>query len=271
MDSLPDALIQNILGYMANARDVATCTCVSKRWKDSVPYLKSLFFPRNSFENLTGVDCSDNVVLTLISSIVKLEQLVVYCPFSSAGLASWLSCAGSSLRDLELRLDNIAEHPVGFEDSSKPSKLDCIGYAKNLESLKLWGVLMTHPPKWELFQSLLNLEIVGAKLEDPALSTALQACPNLTHLLLLGCEGVRSVSIELPHLEQCKLDFYGWGNCSLSVISPKLESLEVQGCSWIRVRETQRLRNLSIANSAGIILLEYSVSKYFSHVLVFLD
>ena len=266
MESLPDAIVQYILCHMANARDVATCTCVSKRWKDSMPYLKSLYFPRNSFDNLTGADNSDNVVFKMISSIVKLEQLVVYCPFSSAGLASWLSYAGSSLRHLELRMDNIAEHPIGFEDSSKPSKLDCIAYARNLESLKLWGVLMTHPPKWDFFQSLRNLEIVGARLEDPALSNALQACPNLTHLLLLGCEGVRSVSIELPHLEQCKLDFYGWGNCSLSVISPKLELLEVQGCSWIRVRETQYLRNLSIANNAGKILLDYSVSKYFSPV-----
>ncbi|KAL6312083.1 hypothetical protein AAG906_015473 [Vitis piasezkii] len=240
MESLPDAIVQYILCHMANARDVATCTCVSKRWKDSMPYLKSLYFPRNSFDNLTGADNSDNVVFKMISSIVKLEQLVVYCPFSSAGLASWLSYAGSSLRHLELRMDNIAEHPIGFEDSSKPSKLDCIAYARNLESLKLWGVLMTHPQMGLL-----------SKLEDPALSNALQACPNLTHLLLLGCEGVRSVSIELPHLEQCKLDFYGWGNCSLSVISPKLELLEVQGCSWIRVRETQYLRNLSIANNAG--------------------
>ncbi|CBI23840.3 unnamed protein product, partial [Vitis vinifera] len=217
MESLPDAIVQYILCHMANARDVATCTCVSKRWKDSMPYLKSLYFPRNSFDNLTGADNSDNVVFKMISSIVKLEQLVVYCPFSSAGLASWLSYAGSSLRHLELRMDNIAEHPIGFEDSSKPSKLDCIAYARNLESLKLWGVLMTHPPKWDFFQSLRNLEIVGARLEDPALSNALQACPNLTHLLLLGCEGVRSV----------------------------------QGCSWIRVRETQYLRNLSIANNAG--------------------
>ncbi|XP_028079058.1 LOW QUALITY PROTEIN: F-box protein At1g10780 [Camellia sinensis] len=99
-------------------------------------------------------------------------------------------------------------------------------------------------------QTLLQ-QVVGARLEDPALSDALQACPNLTHLSLLACEGLRSVSIELPQLEQCRLDFYGLGNCSLSIVSPKLELLEVQGCSWIRVRETQCLRNLSIANNSG--------------------
>ncbi|KAL8487923.1 hypothetical protein ACS0TY_024280 [Phlomoides rotata] len=38
---------------------------------------------------------------------------------------------------------------------------------------------------------LRNLENVGARLEDDALFDALRACPNLTHLLLLGCEGLR--------------------------------------------------------------------------------
>lgn len=132
-----------------------------------------------------------------------------------------------------------------------PSKLDCVGAAANLESLKLWGVLMVQSPKWEIFQKLTNLEIVGARLEDSAISVALGACPNLTHLTMLACEGLRSVMIELPQLEQCKLDFYGQGDCFLTVVSEKLELLEVQGCSWIRVRETQRLTNLTIANNAG--------------------
>jgi hypothetical protein len=96
-------------------------------------------------------------------------------------------------------------------------------------------------------------------LEDPALTAALQACPNLKNLLLLGCEGVRSVSLELLNLEQCKLDFYGGGNYSLTLTSPKIEFLEVQGCSWISVRETTRLRNLSISNNAGNILIFNSV------------
>lgn len=248
MDSLPDAIIQYILSHMNNAKDVASCTCVSKRWKDSMPYLRGLYFPRNLNDNLTGVDTPDNIVRQMVSSMFRLEELVVYCPFTSSGLASWLSLVGTSLKYLELRMDNLVEQQSNID---KLSKLDCIGAACNLESLKLWGVLMIQSPKWDVFHKLHNLEIVGARLEDPALSDALQACPNLTHLSLLACEGLRSVSIELPQLEQCRLDFYGLGNCSLSIVSPKLELLEVQGCSWIRVRETQCLRNLSIANNSG--------------------
>ncbi|XP_059648160.1 F-box protein At1g10780 [Cornus florida] len=248
MDSLPDAIVHYILSHMSNAKDVASCICVSKRWKESLPYLRSLFFPRNLFDDLTGGDTSDCIVRQMISSIPRLEELVVYCPFSNAGLASWLSLAGPSLRHLELRLDNLVDQKSCVDN---PSKLDCIRAAWNLESLKLWGVLMIQSPKWDIFHKLRNLEIVGARLEDPALSDALRSCPNLTHLLLLGCEGLRSISIELPLLEQCKLDFYGLGNCSLTLASPKLEFLEVHGCSWIRVRDTQCLRNLSIANNTG--------------------
>ncbi|CAL5377832.1 unnamed protein product [Camellia sinensis] len=248
MDSLPDAIIQYILSHMNNAKDVTSCTCVSKRWKDSMPYLRGLYFPRNLNDNLTGVDTPDNIVRQMVSSMFRLEELVVYCPFTSSGLASWLSLVGTSLKYLELRMDNLVEQQSSID---KLSKLDCIGAAYNLESLKLWGVLMIQSPKWDVFHKLHNLEIVGARLEDPALSDALQACPNLTHLSLLACEGLRSVSIELPQLKQCRLDFYGLGNCSLSIVSPKLELLEVQGCSWIRVRETQCLRNLSIANNSG--------------------
>ncbi|KAH7575719.1 hypothetical protein JRO89_XS02G0202100 [Xanthoceras sorbifolium] len=248
MDSLPDAIVQYILSHMNNARDVAICNCVSKRWQDLTPYLKSLYFPRNSFDNHSCRDSSDHIVWKMISSVDCLEELVVYSPFSSAGLASWLLLAGSTLKHLELRLDNLAEYQACLES---PSKLDCINTASNLESLKLWGVLMINSPNWDVFQNLRSLEIVGARLENPALSTALRACPNLTNLLLLGCEGVTSLSVELPHLEQCKLDFYGVGNCLLSLSCPKIEFLEVQGCSWIRVRESECLRNLSISNNAG--------------------
>lgn len=248
MESLPDAIVQYIFSHMKNARDVAVCNCVSKRWKDSLPYIKSLYFPRNSFDNHTGIDNPDTVVWKMISAIDKLEELVVYSPFSSTGLASWLLLAGSSLKHLELRMDNLAEEQTCIES---PSKLDCINTVKNLESLKLWGVLMINIPKWDVFPKLENLEIVGARLEDTALSATLQSCPNLKNLLLLGCEGVRSVSIALPNLEQCKLDFYGLGNCSLTLTSPKIEFLEVQGCSWIRVLETRCLRSLSISNNAG--------------------
>jgi hypothetical protein len=255
MDSLPDALVQHILSHINNSKDVAVCNCVSKRWKDSLPYIRSLYFARNSFDNFSGQENPDNIVWKMISSIVRLEELVVYSPFSGVGLASWLSLVGPSLRHLELRMDNLVEHQV-----CNDSKLDCISAAKNLESLKLWGVLMTHSPKWDVFENLWNLEIVGARLDDPSLSAALRGCPNLTNLLLLGCEGVRLVSIELPHLQQCKLDFYGLGNCQLSIKSPKIEFLEVQGCSWIRVHETNCLKNLSIANNSGNYSAELSNS-----------
>ncbi|KAJ4842129.1 hypothetical protein Tsubulata_048393 [Turnera subulata] len=249
MEYLPDAIVQYILAHMKNARDVALCNCVSKRWKDSSPYIRSLYFPRSSFDNHMGTLNPDTVIWKMISSTVRLEELVVYCPFSSAGLASWLSLAGSSLEHLELRMDNMAD--LQETSSDAPTKVDCIGAAKNLGSLKLWGVLMTKSPNWDFFPKLQNLEIVGARLEDTALSAALQACPSLKKFLLLGCEGVRSLSLDLQHLEDCKLDFYGSGQCSLTLNSPKIESLEVQGCSWIRVRETKCLRNLSISNNAG--------------------
>lgn len=251
MDSVPDAIVQYILSHINNAQDVAVCNCVSKRWKDSLPYIRSLYFPRNSFDNHGG-DSPDEVVWRMVSRIEKLEELVVYSPFSGAGLSSWLLAVSSSLTHLELRMDNLTEQAC----NESTSKLDCINAAKNLKSLKLWGVLMTHCPKWEAFQELQNLEIVGARLEDSALSTVLRACPNLTNLLLLGCEGVRSVSIEMPHLEQCKLDFYGLGNCSFSMYCPKIQVLEVQGCSWIRARETHRLQSLSISNNAGYLYAE---------------
>lgn len=248
MESVPEDIFRDILSLMSNAKDVASCSSVSKRWKNSIPYLRSLFFSRNIFDNLTNGDTPDSVVLRMVSSVFKLEELVVYCPFSSSGLAEWLSVAGSSLKNLELRLDNITEYDTFTEI---PSKLDCIRAAWNLESLKLWGVQMVLSPKWDVFHRLKNLEIVGARLEDRALIDALGACPNLTHLLLLGCEGLRFVTIQNPHLEQCKLDFFGVGNCSLTISSSKVESLEVQGCSYIRVGETGCLKNLSIANNAG--------------------
>ncbi|KAL6501262.1 hypothetical protein OROHE_024909 [Orobanche hederae] len=248
MESLPDAIVQYILSHVSNARDVASCNCVSKRWKDSTPYLTSLFFSRNLFDNLTDGDTPDTIISRMVLSIVKLEELVVYCPFSSAGLASWLSTTGPCLKNLELRLDNRTEHDTFIEI---PSKLDCIRAVPNLESLKLWGVLMIYSPKWDVFHRLKNLEIVGARLEDQVLLNALRACPNLTNLLLLGCEGIRSASIANPYLEHCKLDFFGAGNCSLTINSPRLELLEVQGCSLISVRETPFLKNLSIANNSG--------------------
>ncbi|KAE8719172.1 F-box protein [Hibiscus syriacus] len=220
MDYLPDAIVQYILSHFNNARDVAVCNCVSKRWKESLPYLKSLYFPRNSFDGYSGNDSPDVVVWKMLSEIVCLEELVVYSSFTISVLPNWTALVQPRI-------------------------------------WSLWSVLMANPPKWDVFKNLESLEIVGARLEDPALSAALSACPNLTNLVLLGCEGVRSFSVALPYLEKCKLDFYGLGNCSLSLTCPKIELLEVQGCSWIRVRETTCLRKLSIANNTG---------NYFSYV-----
>ncbi|ESW31585.1 hypothetical protein PHAVU_002G250300 [Phaseolus vulgaris] len=248
MDAVPDAILQCVLSRITNARDVSSCNCVSKRWKDSTPYVRTLYFPRSSFDSPSSSEGADNVIKRMVSRVVKLEELIVYSPFSPDGLASWLSLVGHSLLQLELRMDNLNDNQGSRES---PSKLDYVGFAKNLESLKLWGVLMVRTPNWDVFPNLKNLEIIGAKFEDPVLSAVLHSCPVLTRLLLLGCEGVRSLSIELPCLEQCKLDFYGMGNCSLSLTSPKIESLEVQGCSWIRVPETKHLRKLSISNTAG--------------------
>lgn len=212
-------------------------------------YTKTLYFPRNAFDSPTVFIASpEKVVKRMVSTVVRLEELIVYSPFTPSGLASWISLAGPSLSKLELRMDNIAEIPTYQQN---PSKLDCLAGARSLKCLKLWGVLMIRIPKWDVFPNLRILEITGTKLEEPALNAVLQSCPYLRRLLLLGCEGVGSLSIELPYLEQCKLDFYGRGNCSLSLTSSKIESLEVQGCSWIRVPEAQHLRNLSISNSAG--------------------
>ncbi|XP_043712619.1 F-box protein At1g10780 [Telopea speciosissima] len=247
MDSLPDAIVQYILSHTNNARDVAICSCVSKRWKESMPYIRSLYFPRNSLDNSNGED-PDFIVGRMISSIVWLEELVVYCPFSSAGLASWLSSSSHSLQHLELRMDNLTEKQARLEG---PSKIDCIDSARALESLRLWGVLMTQPPKWRTFKNLHTLAICGARLKDNALSGAIKACPNLIHLSLLGCDGLRSVTIELQQLRECRLDFYGMGNCFLTLSCPKLQMLDVQGCSWIRATQTNCLTNLSISNSAG--------------------
>ncbi|CAH2038333.1 unnamed protein product [Thlaspi arvense] len=248
MESLPDAILQYILSNLTEAKDVAACNCVSKRWKESTDSVKRVNFPRNSFESIPETDDSDAIVLKMVSSFRRLEELVVLSPFSSKGLASWMSHVSQSLRLLELRMDNLASEEAIKEG---PLKLDCVGLAKSLETLKLWGVLMLSIPKWDTFPNLRSLEIVGARLDDSTLCSALRACPNLSNLLLLACEGVKSISIKLPNLEHCKLDFYGQGNSLLSLTSPRIVSLDVQGCSWISVPETRFLKSLSIANIAG--------------------
>ncbi|GAB4847830.1 hypothetical protein Ancab_026890 [Ancistrocladus abbreviatus] len=249
MESLPDAIVQYILSQLTDAKDVACSSCVSKRWKDLMPFMRSLHFTRNIFNNLGSVENTDIIIWKMVSLIDRLEELVVYCPFTTAGLASWLSAVSKSLRYLELRVDNITEYHT-FPGSST-QKLECIKSLINLESLTLWGVVMDHSPKWDVFQNLRRLKIVEATAEDAVLSDVLQACPNLTHLSLLRFHGLVYISIELRHLEECNLDFCGAGNCSLSLTSPKLTTLEVQGCGWIRVPETRLLQKLSIATTAG--------------------
>ncbi|MFS7995893.1 putative leucine-rich repeat domain superfamily, F-box-like domain superfamily [Helianthus anomalus] len=248
MDLLPDAVVQYILSTINNAKDVASCNCVSKKWKDSMPYVKSLYFPRGVFDHLKNGQTSDCIVMQIVSSTFQLEDLVVYCPFTGSGLVSWLSVVGPSLKNLELRMDNFVDQDT---TQDTPSKLECIQAARNLESLRLWGVLMVDAPNWDAFQKLQNLEIVGAKFEDSALAEALRATPNLTRLVLLRCEGLRTVWIKLNRLEHCKLDFDCAGSCSLTLTAPNIEYLEVQGCSLIRVRETNCLKNLSLANNDG--------------------
>ncbi|EPS72851.1 hypothetical protein M569_01904 [Genlisea aurea] len=253
MDSLPDALIHCILSRVCSAKDVASCMCVSKRWKETIPYLNALFFPRNIFDNLRNGGGSsinpDSIISHMISSLVRLEDLVVYCPFSVAGLATWLSLSGHSLKSLELRVDSIIE--LQNSGNKSPSKMELLRAACNVESLKLWGVFMIQSPKWDVFYRLKNLEIVGASLRDYTLSEALRACPNITHLVLLGCEGLMDVVIENPLLEHCKLDFFGAGDCYLTLNTSRIESLDVQGCGVIRVLESQNLKNLCISNNAG--------------------
>ncbi|XP_010943115.1 F-box protein At1g10780 [Elaeis guineensis] len=248
MNSLPDAIIQHILSLLSNARDIAACTCVSKRWKEATLFIPSLYFPRNSFDAIPRPD-ADATIGRMISSTFRLEELVLYCPFLASSLASWLSSCSCCLRVLELRMDGAADKVVG--GSEGPHQLDCIDVAKGLEALKLWGVSLTRSPNWGSFQRLHTLEIIGATLRDSALKDAVHACPNLTHLALLGCDGIGSVSIELERLEKCRLDFLGPGNCSLLLSSPSLQVLEIQGFSWVRVSQNHRLRTLCIAKNTG--------------------
>ena len=71
-------------------------------------YIRTLYFPRNSFDNPSLRESPDDIVKRMVSMVVRLEELVVYGPFSPSGLASWLSLVGMSLSQLELRMDNLA-------------------------------------------------------------------------------------------------------------------------------------------------------------------
>lgn len=112
--------------------------------------------------------------------------------------------------------------------------LDCIGLATALEEPRLWGVSLMAAPMWGRLEWLRVLEIVVAPLWDSAVKDAITTCPDLTDLSLLGCD--------------C---FLGAGNYSLLVAAPRIESLEVQGFTWITLRGGHSLRRFSIAKSTG--------------------
>lgn len=246
MDVLPDAVVQHMLSFVKSAKEVAMCCCVSKRWREAMRNVRNLYFPRSVCDE--SLNQSDAVVSRMVFSTSALEGLIVYCPFSGSSLQDWLSYTRSSLKHLELRLDNLTvKGPV----PCFPTKLDYICSSSHLESLKLWGVHLTQAPNWSPFMSLHTLEIVGIRARDFALSSIVHACPMLKCLALLGCDGVKMVNIDLQLLEQCRMDFYGIGDCSVNITAPKLQSLEVQGAAWIRIKGIHSLRRLSIANCAG--------------------
>ncbi|CAM0903496.1 unnamed protein product [Alopecurus aequalis] len=111
-------------------------------------------------------------------------------------------------------------------------------------------------PSWGQLGRLHMLEIVGASLDGLATSGAVAACPNLTDLALLGCESSGSVNFALPLLQRCRLDFVGSGSSALMLAAPRVESLEVQGFSWIMLQGGDCLKRLIIAKNTGSV---YSV------------
>jgi len=246
MNSVPDGVVQHILSMLRNARDVAACACVCRRWRDCIPYLPALFFPRNAFDAAAAArGAADDVIGRMVASVARLRELVIYCPFSMACLPAWLAARSATLRVLELRMDAAADKVA------EGGHLDCIGLASNLEELRLWGVSLTAAPAWGRMERLRVLEVVGASLRDSAVRDAIAACPNLTDLSLLGCDCSGTVAIDLQLLQRCRLDILGASNCSLLLTAPRLESLEIQGFTWITLCGGHSLRRLSIAKSTG--------------------
>ncbi|CAN6217899.1 unnamed protein product [Urochloa humidicola] len=181
----------------------------------------------------------------MVAAVARLRELVIYCPFSMARLPAWLAARSATLRVLELRMDAAAD-----KAAPEGGHLDCIGLVAGLEELRLWGVSLTAAPAWGRMERLRVLEVVGAPLRDSAVRDAIAACPNLTDLSLLGCDCTGTVAVDLHLLVRCRLDILGAGNCSLVLTAPRLESLEVQGFTWITLRG-HSLRRLSIAKSTG--------------------
>ena len=133
----------------------------------------------------------------------SLQPLVSRSSSSEPGVR--LSLRSATLRVLELQMD------MASEDSPDGTWLDCIGLAKGLEDLKIWGVSLNMSTDWSTFSRLDNLEIVEADMTDDALKNTLQTCPNLTDLALLRCRGVNSIDIKMGKLENCRLELSrGW-------------------------------------------------------------
>jgi hypothetical protein len=214
-----------------------------------VPFLPSLYFPRSAFDSAAAggatATAADDAIGRMVEAATRLEELVIYCPFSSAHLPRWLALRSASLRVLELRVDSAADKAAGS------GHLDCIGLVSTLQELRLWGLTMTRAPAWGQLARLRVLEIVGAHLEDLAVCGAVHACPSLTDLALLGCECAGAVNFTLPLLQRCRLDFVGSGTCALTLAAPHVESLEVQGFNWIVLQGGDRLKRLTIAKNTG--------------------
>ncbi|KQJ98602.1 F-box protein At1g10780 [Brachypodium distachyon] len=255
MDALPDGVVLSILSQLSNARDVAACAGVSRCWRDCVPFLPSLYFQRSAFDAAQGGarTAADDAIGRMVEAAARLEELVIYCPFSAALLPRWLAMRSASLRRLELRVDSAANKAAAaFGDSGAGSgHLDCIGVVPNLQELRLWGLTMTRAPAWGQLERLRVMEIVGASLVDLAVCAAVAACPNLTDLALLGCECSGSVIFAPPLLERCRLDFVGNGSCTLALAAPRVESLEVHGFNWISLQGGAHLKRLTIAKNSG--------------------
>ncbi|OAE20020.1 hypothetical protein AXG93_2584s1040 [Marchantia polymorpha subsp. ruderalis] len=230
MEVLPDAIQGHILGFVRSARDVASCSCVSKKWREAMTQVRSLYFARNVGDE-QGI-LPDLIVTRMVLSMTGLQELIVYCPFSNVSLLAWLKHTKGTLKILELRVDDLGEKRMG---NSSMSKLDCVALSTQLHTLRLWGVLLTHAPaEWRCFHNLHTLEIVGARLRDSALCGILHACPYLTNFTLLGCEGIRVACIELERLTNCRLDLYGAGKVKKLDVGrlPELQSLSLRGVHW---------------------------------------
>ncbi|KAG6529838.1 hypothetical protein ZIOFF_012052 [Zingiber officinale] len=240
MESLPDDMLRRILSRLCDARDVAACSPVSRRWREATAFIPSLHFLSNALQG--GGTPADADILRMVSAAASsLEDLVIHCPFSGRSLASCLALCGQSLRSLDLRVDLL------------DGGLDCVSLAKGLESLKLWHPSLISSPNWGLsaYGRLRRLEMVGGMVLSEHLADVMRACPHLTDLILIRCCSEGAISIELERLERCKLDLYLTVHCSLNLNSPRLQDLDIQGFFRIQVGHNHRLKRLSIANNEG--------------------